>query len=42
MAGSVAALLRMCERKVDRIIAGDYERNPWDPAHAPKLHLLSE
>lgn len=38
----VSAVLRLCERKAEKIVAGDYERNPWDPAHAPKLHLLNE
>jgi len=37
----VAALLRLCARQVDKIVAGDYERNPWEPAHAPKLRLHS-
>ncbi|MDR3403347.1 MAG: DUF309 domain-containing protein [Chthoniobacter sp.] len=36
----VDAVLRLCERQAAEIIAGDYERNPWQPAHAPKLHLL--
>jgi len=38
----VDAVLRLCERKAEKIVAEDYERNPWDPAHAPKLHLLNE
>ena len=38
----VDAVLRLCERKAEKIVAADYERNPWDPAHAPKLHLLNE
>ena len=37
----VAAVLRLCERQAAQIIAGEYEHNPWQPAHAPKLHLLS-
>ena len=36
----VAALLRLCERHVHDIEAGDYERNPWRPDDAPQLHLL--
>jgi len=36
----VSALLRLCERQVEEIVAGEYERNPWDPAHAPQLQLL--
>lgn len=38
----VAALLRLCERQVEKIVTGEYERNPWDPAHAPQLHLLAK
>jgi len=38
----VTTVLRLCERKAEKIVAGNYEQNPWDPAHAPKLHLLSE
>ena len=36
----VAGLLRMCEGQVAKIVESKFERNPWDPAHAPQLHLL--
>jgi predicted metal-dependent hydrolase len=36
----VAAVLRLCERQAAEILAGNYEQNPWEPAHAPQLHLL--
>jgi hypothetical protein len=36
----VAAVLRMCERQSQEIVAANYERNPWKPVDAPKLHLL--
>ena len=38
----VAALLRLCARQAEKIVAGDYERNPWQPAHPPQLHLLTK
>jgi len=38
----VAALLRLCARQAEKIVAGNYERNPWQPAHPPQLHLLPE
>jgi predicted metal-dependent hydrolase len=38
----VAALLRLCQRQVHAIEAGDFERNPWRPDHAPQLHLLPQ
>ncbi|EDY21426.1 hypothetical protein CfE428DRAFT_0671 [Chthoniobacter flavus Ellin428] len=38
----VAAVLRLCERQSAEIIAGEYERNPWKPTHAPQIDLLSE
>jgi hypothetical protein len=36
----VAALLRMSTDMVSQIVASDFGRNPWQPAHAPELHLL--
>jgi hypothetical protein len=38
----VAAVLRMCDRQAEAIVAGDYEKNPWQPKQAPKLHLLTK
>jgi predicted metal-dependent hydrolase len=38
----VAAVLQLCERQEEEILAGDYEKNPWKPAHAPQLHLLTQ
>lgn len=35
----VAALLEMCERYVAQIVEAKFERNPWQPAGAPQLHL---
>jgi len=37
----VAALRRMCERHVAAIVASDFQRNPWQPANAPQLHLVT-
>jgi hypothetical protein len=36
----VAALLRMITDMVSQIVTSDFGRNPWQPAHAPELHLI--
>ena len=38
----VAALLHRCAQFADEIIAADSARNPWHPAHAPRLELMVE
>lgn len=38
----LTALLRLCERCAAEIVASDFERNPWSPAHAPRVELMVE
>ena len=35
----VTALLALCEEHVSALAHGDFERNPWTPANAPRLDL---
>jgi predicted metal-dependent hydrolase len=35
----VTALCQLLRAQVDRIVASDYQINPWSPATAPKLDL---
>ena len=35
----VSAVLRLCEDKVAKIVASEFERNPWQPSAAPQLRL---
>jgi hypothetical protein len=37
----VAALCDLCRHLVAEIQAGNFQRNPWHPAHAPQLHLAA-
>jgi hypothetical protein len=37
----VASLCALCTRIADEIVASDFRRNPWDPAHPPHLHLTT-
>jgi predicted metal-dependent hydrolase len=31
----------LCSRHVEAITASDFQQNPWSPARAPQLHLLT-
>lgn len=35
----VAALCRLCSGIASEIAAAEFSRNPWDPAHMPRLEL---
>ena len=35
----VARLCRLCEEMIQELEAGDFERNPWHPAHPPQITL---
>jgi hypothetical protein len=35
----VLAVLRLCEDQVAKIVASEFERNPWQPSTAPQLRL---
>jgi predicted metal-dependent hydrolase len=37
----VAEICQLCRRMVGELEASDFQRNPWDPAHAPQIHLLA-
>jgi len=38
----VAALCRLCSNYAEEIAASNFSRNPWDPAHAPRVELSAE
>ena len=35
----VRALLALCEAQVEVLVAGDFERNPWEPGRLPRVEL---
>jgi predicted metal-dependent hydrolase len=35
----VAQLCQLCRRVAGEVSASDFQRNPWQPAHAPQLSL---
>ena len=37
----VEALLRLCEKLSDEIVASDFQKNPWHPDRAPRIGLMS-
>ena len=37
----VAQLCQLCRRLAAEVTASDFQRNPWQPAHAPQLRLES-
>jgi hypothetical protein len=37
----VAARLALCRQRAAEIVASGFTRNPWNPATAPRLELLS-
>jgi hypothetical protein len=39
MALDVTRLCAFCRRLADEIVASDFRRNPWHPAHPPQLQL---
>ncbi len=39
LALDVAAVLALCRKVEAAIVASDFSRNPWQPAHAPQLRL---
>ncbi|CAN5514373.1 hypothetical protein BH18VER2_BH18VER2_08340 [soil metagenome] len=38
----VAGFLSLIRQQVDAILAGDHQKNPWTPATAPKIDLVTE
>jgi Domain of unknown function (DUF309) len=38
----VAAVCALCRRFSEEIVAGDFQKNPWNPARAPRLELEIE
>ncbi|MEA3213702.1 MAG: uncharacterized protein QOE70_6759 [Chthoniobacter sp.] len=38
----VTALCELCRRTAAEIVAADFQRNPWDPAHAPRVEIEVE